>query len=167
VGQLLPGGDATTTSTLDLCGASYASESKRTARRQMQYGPDTDNLPVSHEVVTYRDGGAAEAMRELQDAIAHCPTTLVQEKNLHGGRAIYHVAKLIVTSPKWLPGSVSIVVTLHHEDGTDFTYAEIVQPRGDVLSIVYGPLAGQVASAETMTAANIAADLLTTAPLAL
>lgn len=164
VAQLLPGGDATTTDTLDLCGASYASEAKRTARRQMQYGPDTDNLPVSNEVVTYRDNGAAEAVAELKDAVAHCPTGLVQEKDPHGGRAVYHVSKLIGTSPKWLPGTVSLVVVIDHEDGTSFTFAEVVQSRGNVLSIVYGPLDGQALSAETFKAADTAASLLSTEP---
>jgi hypothetical protein len=160
--QLLPGGDATTTDTLDLCGASYASEAKRTARRQMQYGPDSDDLPVSNEVVTYRDNGAAEAVSELKNAVAHCPTGLVQEKDPHGGRAVYHVSKLIGTSPKWLPGTVSLVVVIDHEDGTSFTFAEVVQSRGNVLSIVYGPLGGQVLSAETFKAADAAAGLLST-----
>jgi hypothetical protein len=165
VSQLLPGGDSTTTNTLDLCGASYASESKRTARRQMQYGPSSDDFRVSNEVVTYRDGGTADALREVQDAIAHCPSTLVQEKDLHGGRAIYHVSKLLVTSPKWLPGTIAVLVRIDHEDGSSFTDVEVIQSRGNVISIIYGPLDGQVASSETMKAANAVADLLSTAPL--
>jgi hypothetical protein len=159
VAKLLPGGDATTTNTLDLCGASYPSEAKRTARRQMQYGPSADDLPVSNEVVTYRDGGAAQAVAEVRNAVAHCPTAQVQEKDLHGGMATYHVSNMIVTSPKWLPGTVALVAKIDHDDGTSATIAEIIQSRGNVVSIVYGVLDGQVASTETMNAANTVSDL--------
>jgi hypothetical protein len=163
--KLTPGGDTVSVSTLDLCGVDYPSEAKRTARRQMVYGASSDDMPVSTEVVTYRDGGAAQAMTELQSAIDHCPGGLVQEKDLHGGMAKYHVSKMLVTSAKWLPGTIAVVVTIDHpDDGTSYTDGEIVQIRGNVLSIVYGPLDGQTISAETMTTANVAAELLGAVP---
>src|SRR5438105_15275448 len=68
-------GHGTAQRTLDLCGTSnYASESMRTARLQVNYLRPKGKYAISNEVVTYKAGGAAQAMRELAQHAAHCPT---------------------------------------------------------------------------------------------
>ena len=102
---LADSGDTLHVNTLDLCGAAYPSDALRTARRQVQYGSSSDDMQVSNEIVTYKPGGAAQALKEVQQAVASCPGGKVQEKDYHGGMAIYHVQKLLVTGSKWLPGT--------------------------------------------------------------
>jgi hypothetical protein len=65
--------------TLDLCNGRYPSEALRTARRQVYVGPtDGSSTPFSTEAVLYRAAAnGAQAMRELQSVVAHCPPTLV------------------------------------------------------------------------------------------
>ena len=60
------------TVTLNVCGAAstYPSESRRLTRLQVDYLKQKSTLGLSNEVVTYRPGGAAQAMREvLQGAL--------------------------------------------------------------------------------------------------
>ncbi len=62
------------TRTLDLCGtANYPSEKLRTSRLQVEYLRKYDRLGLSNEVVTYKPGGAAQAMRELIAHATSCP----------------------------------------------------------------------------------------------
>jgi hypothetical protein len=69
----LPGGDQVAGEvTLDVCGGKFPSEALRTARRQVQYAV-RGKPAASQEVVTYRTGGVAQAMREVGHAIATCP----------------------------------------------------------------------------------------------
>lgn len=159
--QLTQGGDGLRVNTLDLCGAPYPSEALRTARRQVQYGPDTDDLSISNEIVTYKTGGAVQALKEVQQAVATCPGGEVQERDLRGGMAIYHVQKLLVTGSKWLPGTLAYYVEIDHpDDGTTFTECEIFQSRANVVDIVYGDMNGQEVSGPTMALANAVADAL-------
>jgi hypothetical protein len=158
--KLTDGGDGLSVNTLDLCGAPYPSDALRTARRQVQYGPDTDDMGVSNEIVTYRPGGAAQALKEVQQAVATCPGGKVQEKDMHGGMAIYHVQKLLITGPKWLPGTQAYYVEIDHLDGSTTTECEIFQSRANVVDIVYGAMDGQQVSSETLTLANEAAAAL-------
>jgi hypothetical protein len=158
--QLSEGGDGLRVNTLDLCGAPYPSDALRTARRQVEYGPDSDDMTISNEIVTYRPGGAAQALKEVQQAVATCPGGEVQEKDLHGGMAVYHVQKLLVTGPKWLPGTQAYYVEIDHDDGSTFTECEILQSRANVVDIVYGSMDGQEVSSETMALANAVAAAL-------
>lgn len=158
--RLTDGGDGLRVNTLDICGAEYPSDALRTARRQVQYGPDTDDMGVSNEIVTYRPGGAAQALKEVQQAVATCPGDKVQEKDMHGGMAIYHVQKLLVTGPKWLPGTLAYYVEIDHLDGTTTTECEIFQSRANVVDIVYGAMDGQQVSSQTMALANAVAAAL-------
>jgi hypothetical protein len=64
------------TVTLDLCGRkNYPSEKLRTTRLQVNYAAKGNNLGLSNEVVTYKTGGAEQAMREVVRHATHCPTT--------------------------------------------------------------------------------------------
>lgn len=157
---LADSGDTLHVNTLDLCGAAYPSDALRTARRQVQYGSDSDDMQVSNEIVTYKSGGAAQALKEVQQAVASCPGGKVQEKDYHGGMAIYHVQKLLVTGSKWLPGTQAYYVEIDHLDGSTTTECEIFQSRANVVDIVYGAMDGQQVSSQTMRLANAVADVL-------
>jgi hypothetical protein len=64
------------TVTLDLCGRkNYPSEKLRTTRLQVNYAAKGNDLGLSNEVVTYKAGGAEQAMREVTEHATHCPTT--------------------------------------------------------------------------------------------
>jgi hypothetical protein len=67
-------GKGTAQRTLDLCGTSnYASERLRVDRLQVDYLKQNARLALSNEVVTYKPGGAAQAMREVAQHAANCP----------------------------------------------------------------------------------------------
>jgi hypothetical protein len=76
--SLLDHGADLTVATLDLCNGRFASESRRTARRQVAVADDQDNLRLSTEAILYSDPSVgAQAMHELQSVAAHCPPTPV------------------------------------------------------------------------------------------
>jgi hypothetical protein len=62
--------------TLDLCGYTFHTEALRLARLQVTYTRAGAPL-ISNEVVAYKPGGAASALREVRAAIAHCPAGYV------------------------------------------------------------------------------------------
>jgi hypothetical protein len=59
--------------TLDLCGFTFPSEGLRTDRIQVNYAVPGVPVAVSNEIVSYRPGGAEQALRELNHAIDRCP----------------------------------------------------------------------------------------------
>ena len=62
------------TVTLDLCGRKgYPSEQLRATRLQVNYAAQGNALGLSNEVVTYKPGGAAQAMREVTHHANNCP----------------------------------------------------------------------------------------------
>lgn len=62
------------TVTLDLCGRKgYPSESLRTQRLQVNYAAQSASIGLSNEVVVYRPGGAAQAIREVAKHADTCP----------------------------------------------------------------------------------------------
>jgi hypothetical protein len=68
-------GHGTAQRTLDLCGTqNYASERLRVDRLQVDYFKQNAPLALSNEVVTYKSGGAAQAMREVAQHAANCPS---------------------------------------------------------------------------------------------
>ncbi|SRR5579862_4611386 len=68
-------GQGTAQRTLDLCGTKgYPSESLRVDRLQVDYVNQTTPLALSNEVVSYKPGGAQEAMREVAQHAASCPS---------------------------------------------------------------------------------------------
>lgn len=69
-----PDGKGRAQRTLDLCGTkNYPSEALRAARLQVDYGKPNAKLVLSNEVVVYKDGGAAQAMREVAEHAKNCP----------------------------------------------------------------------------------------------
>lgn len=69
-----PGGKGEKQRTLDVCGTkNYPSEALRIARLQVEYGkPKGTKILLSNEVVVYKAGGAAQAMREVAEHAKNC-----------------------------------------------------------------------------------------------
>ncbi len=75
---LLDHGADLTVATLDLCNGTFASEAKRTARRQVALIDDQSTLRMSTEAVLYADPSVGtEAFSELRSVAEHCPATAV------------------------------------------------------------------------------------------
>jgi hypothetical protein len=127
------------TVTLNLCGAAstYPSESRRLTRVQVDYLKQRTTLGISNEVVTYKTGGAAQAMREVIQHVAHCPKKpIVADKSLPP--LTYTLTRIKGT--RLLKGYVAVRV---HVTGkvqgkkVDQTSYAIYQRKGDVLSGTY------------------------------
>jgi len=125
--------------TLDLCGFKFRSEALRLARLQLSYIHNNGTGPfLSNEVVVYKHGGAALAMRELRKAVAHCPKGFV--KSPVPGAGLIRNRFDPIKSAKFLPGSVGLIdhitekvkkKTLH------FDSLLVYQAHWNVLSGVY------------------------------
>jgi hypothetical protein len=139
--QQLPGGQLVQgQATLDLCGFSFPSESLRTARLQVAYRAPGKSLALSNEVVSYRPGGARQALREITHAAAACPHGPVQSTVPGVGTVdvTYRLQRL--RDARLLPGSLALVVRVSGTiNGTRGSTTEVVvyQVRGDLLSVVY------------------------------
>jgi hypothetical protein len=135
---VIPGGNTLSQPTLDLCGNSvYPSEKLRTSRLQVDYGKLGSPLQLSNEVVTYRRGGAAQAIREVRQRALGC--------------TLASVRFTAVENSGLLPGYFAVrevdTGTLHGKPVRQVTYA-VYQRLGNVLSAVYtiGPRgSGQLA----------------------
>lgn len=139
--QQLPGGQLVRgQATLDLCGFSFPSESLRTARLQVAYRAPGKSLALSNEVVSYRPGGARQALREITHAAAACPHGPVQS-TVPGVGAVdvtYRLQRL--HDARLLPGSLALVVRVSGTiNGARRSATEVVayQVLGDLLSVVY------------------------------
>jgi hypothetical protein len=116
--------------TLDLCNASFPSESKRTARDQVDYGPSQSATFASEEVVRYSAGGAMAAYREVQRAARTCPKSVkegavtVTQVERHPTNSALAASQLTVTQR----------LTTH---GQDFWTAAIYQYDGDIFVGIY------------------------------
>jgi hypothetical protein len=124
--------------TLDLCGYTFHSEALRLARLQVGYV--RAGVPVvSNEVVAYKPGGAASALRELRTAIAHCPAGYVSSRVRGVGQLENRIQRFSAAGT--LPGSVAIVDHVTEKlNGKTRSYDAVLvfQARRDVLSGVYG-----------------------------
>jgi hypothetical protein len=110
---------------------------------------------ISNEVVAYKPGGAAGALRELRTAIAQCPSGYVSSKVKGMGQLKNAIRRIAV--PGALPGSVAVVDRITEKlNGRTRRFDAILvfQARHDVLSAVYGYALAQLplarhAAAET------------------
>jgi hypothetical protein len=135
----LPGGNQVAGQvTLDLCGYTFHTEALRLARLQVAY--TRSSIPVvSNEVVAYKSGGAASALRELRTAIAHCPAGYVSSKVPGIGQLKNSITR--VSAPGTLPGTVAILDRITQKlngKTAQFDAVLVFQDRRDVLSAVYG-----------------------------
>jgi hypothetical protein len=138
--------------TLNLCGtAGYPSEKLREARLQVEYRKGGSPFVVDNEVVTYRAGGAAEAVREARQHVLNCRiraahfTVLKDPKLLPGYLAVGEVDTGVIR------GRQVVLVT-----------CGVYQRLGNVLSAVYtsGP-PGPAQATLCLHAAEQAAQNLT------
>lgn len=126
--------------TLDLCGRSgYSSEKLRVDRLQVNYLKPKTALGLSNEVVRYKPGGAAKAMREVAQHASSCPHTPIVTGEPGVGPVTFTITR--VRDPKLLHGYVAVRV---HAVGKltsgkkvdDISYA-VYQRFGNVLSGIY------------------------------
>jgi hypothetical protein len=125
--------------TLDLCGFTFRSERLRVARLQLSYIRNNGTGPfLSNEVVAYKRGGAAKAMRELRTAVAHCPKGFV--KSTVPGAGLIKNRFDPIKSSRFLPGSIGLInhITEKVKKKTlRFDSLLVYQVHGNVLSGVY------------------------------
>ena len=127
------------TVTLNLCGSSttYPSETRRVSRLQVDYFKQKSTLGLSNEVVTYKTGGAAQAMREVLQHVANCPKKpIVADKSLPP--LTYTLTR--ISGTKLLKGYVALRVRVTGKvqgKKVDQTSYAIYQRKGDVLSGTY------------------------------
>jgi hypothetical protein len=127
------------TVTLDLCGnTAYPSEKLRTHRLQVNYLKRGSMLGLSNEVVTYKPGGAKQAMHEVLQHALHCPKTPIPT-----GQAGLPPLTFTMTSikdGKLLKGYVAVrvrVTGIVKGKRVDETSYAVYQRFGNVLSGTY------------------------------
>ena len=124
--------------TLDLCGYTFRTEALRLARLQVMYARAGTPI-ISNEVVVYKPGGAASAMRELRAAIAHCPVGFAQSTVRGIGQLKNSIEHM--RAPGLLPGSIAIldrIIERVNGKTRRFDTIFVFQARRNVLSAVYG-----------------------------
>jgi hypothetical protein len=137
--QRTDGKGVVNTVTLNLCGPaqSYPSESRRVARLQVDYLKQKSTLGLSNEVVAYRSGGAAQAMREVVQHVAKCPKEpIVTDASLPP--LTYTLTR--IKASNLLKGAVALRVRVTGKvqgKKVDQTSYAIYQRKGDVLSGTY------------------------------
>ena len=127
------------TVTLDLCGRTgYASEKQRTTRLQVNYLKSPKEPGLSNEVVTYKPGGAALAMREVLQHAQNCPSTPITTGEPGLPPLRFTITR--VNDPKLLKGYLAVRVrvrgTVNGKKVDEVSYAAY-QRHGNVLSGVY------------------------------
>jgi hypothetical protein len=124
--------------TLDLCGFTFPSESLRISPLQVNYARSGTAPQLSNEVVTYRAGGARQALREVTHAARLCPRGPVGS-NVKGVPPLtYRVSEIRDT--RLLPEHLALRI---HFSGAingrhrEATVIGVYQIRRNVLSGVY------------------------------
>ncbi|HZR96139.1 MAG TPA: hypothetical protein VFA56_10615 [Gaiellaceae bacterium] len=126
------------TVTMNLCGtAGYPSERLRTARFQVDYLKPSAVLGLSNEVVAYKKGGAAQAMREALQHAAQCPTKAIKtDPSLPPLRFSFERVKAAKLLPGYLAFRVRVTGTVKGKKVDQTSYA-VYQRKGDLLSGTY------------------------------
>jgi hypothetical protein len=140
-------GQGTAQRTLDLCGTSdYPSESLRTARLQVDYQKQNGTLALSNEVVTYKPGGAAKAMQEVEQHANTCPDKPIA---FEGQPPLtYRITHIL--DPKLLNGYIALRVNVTGKVNgkkVDLIRFAVYQRLGNTLSGVYSYAAASVTGA--------------------
>jgi hypothetical protein len=126
--------------TLDLCGRKgYPSEKLRVDRLQVNYLKQKTQLGLSNEVVRYKPGGAAQAMRELRRHALVCPSHAI-DSGLSGVGPLRFTITMLHDG-KLAQGAVAVRVRavgkLKSGKHVDQTSYAVYQRAGDLLSGVY------------------------------
>jgi hypothetical protein len=126
------------TVTMNLCGTDYSSEQLRVSRLQVNYLKNRSALGLSNEVVAYKAGGAAAAMRQVIAHAVGCPSRPVPSGVPGVPPLRYEVTRLSV--PGLLKGYLAVRVrtigTVNGKHVDQISYA-VYQRLGNVLSGVY------------------------------
>ena len=127
------------TVTLDLCGnTAYPSEKLRTDRLQVNYLKRGSMLGLSNEVVTYKPGGAKQAMHEVLQHALHCPKT--PSPTGQAGLPPLTFTMTLIKDGKLLKGYVAVrvrVAGIVKGKRVDETSYAVYQRLGNVLSGTY------------------------------
>jgi hypothetical protein len=133
------GADLKKTATMNLCGSKgYPSEQLRKARLQVSYLKPKARLGLSNEVVLYRPGGAAQALREANRHAVSCPHHAIDSGEAGLPPLRFSITRL--KDPRLLKGYVAVRVRVtgtvkgKHVDQTSYA---VYQRLGDVLSGTY------------------------------
>jgi hypothetical protein len=125
--------------TLNICGrAGYPSEQLRTARLQVDYLKKKSSIGLSNELVNYRAGGAAQAMREVAKHADTCPNHAIQTGEPGLPPLRFTITR--ITDKKLLKGAVAIKVRARgvvNGKQVDQTSYAVYQQLGNVLSGTY------------------------------
>lgn len=142
-----PDGKGTAQRTLDLCGTSnYPSERLRVDRLQVDYTNRAIPLALSNEVVTYKPGGAAEAMREVAQHVRTCPHKPIAFEGQPP--LVYTITR--IADAKLLAGAIALRIDISGKINGKKVKAvrfAVYQRRGSVLSGVYSYAANGVSGA--------------------
>jgi len=150
--------------TLDLCGRQgYASEKLRVDRLQVNYLKQHTTLGLSLEVVRYKPGGTAQALREVGLHAMSCPSTPINTGEKGVGALKFTITP--IHDAKLLKGYVAVKVRavgkLTNGTKVDQTSYAVYQALGDVLAGVYsfGPNTPEQLQFELRAAEHSAAVL--------
>ena len=142
-----PDGKGTAQRTLDLCGTkNYSSESLRTDRLQVDYGKLNAKLALSNEVVVYKAGGAAQAMREVAQHAKTCPSKPIAFEGQPP--LLYKITR--ISDSKLLRGSIALRIDVSGKINGKQVHATrfaVYQRAGNILSGVYSYGANTVSGA--------------------
>ena len=125
--------------TLDLCGTkNYPSEKLRVDRIQVHYAKRSSPFQLSNEVVRYRAGGAAQALREVTRHALTCPHRPIATGEPGLPPLTLHITR--IRDPHLLKGYLAVEVrmtgTLRGKRIELDTYA-VYQRLGSIFSGVY------------------------------
>jgi hypothetical protein len=118
-------------STLDLCDRTAPSDALRVARRQTEI--DSRTTDVSTEVVAYRSGGAAQALREAAATARNCTNVT----HTADGQTDTETVMPLAAHAAWGTGAVAVSDSFTNAQGAKQTTYTVYQAQGDVLAAVY------------------------------
>jgi hypothetical protein len=134
------GGEVRGQVTLDLCGFRFASENRRTGRLQVAYIRRDTTLALSNEVVSYRPGGTALAMKEVEQAVRSCPPREVRSTVRGVPPLRYRFTRLSTAGKGLLPGAIvlrmTVTGTVNGKKLTETSFG-VYQRRANILSGIY------------------------------
>jgi hypothetical protein len=137
VRRTIPGGRGVANQvTLDFCGGAYPSEALRLARFQAAYVRGANEIAFSNEVVRYRSGGAAQALREVERRERTC----VRNRPVVGAPDKRYVRLSRLRDPRLPPGAIAMSATIQQNVQGALVRVDVVivyQRRGNVLSGIY------------------------------
>jgi hypothetical protein len=134
--HLFTGGTSVTDqATLDECGATYPSESRRDARIQVGYVTITpagqQAQTASNEVVRYQLGGTDQAFRELTAAIRSCPAKVKQGKGV-----LISELRVLAADPQLVTRQRTVVAQVSEPNG-GLWFAATFLFDGDLFDGIY------------------------------